>query len=279
MDEYLVLQFPIVSTPPITEEHSLKELMKGLTTLVEIGAIKGPLDEVLIDYEIDLDNRVMKAYLVSDALLDGSKLNTVGSSLVIEVPKELLAPVLAEELEIEDKTFSVATIQERLRLSNMNPKIRMRYIVMDYKRFWNSRKSSMEKNPDNAIKLKNMFLTDLTGIFNEIVPFIEEGKQLNTLLGLSQITPRMNKVARDLSLTYRRALKAEKTSGQLSKGIYQKLKLQFGEFMSTLVVEIFPGIEDILASNQSEENKNLSTAPVSKTYSYLEDGRIDIFNQ
>jgi len=44
-------------------------------------------------------------------------------------------------------------------------------------------------------------------------------------------------------------------------------------------VEIFPGIEDILASNQSEENKNLSTAPVSKTYSYLEDGRIDIFNQ
>lgn len=278
MDEFLIIQFPIIAEPPLTDEKAILQMTQGLETLIEIGAIKGPLDEVLKNYEVDLGSGYSTAYLSPDALVDGSKLNTVGSSKAFEFPKDLISQVDLSEF---NKTFSAATIQERLRLSKMNPKVRMRYMVMDYKRFFNANKTKLEKNPEQAKSLKDMFLTDLMGVFNEILPYIEEGKQLNTLIGISQITPSMNKVARDLSLIYKRALKAEKSSGQISKSIYSKLKETYAEFMNQLLITVFPGIEQMDLSGGKGKtvkmNPAQTTRAASRTYSYCKDGRVDLF--
>jgi hypothetical protein len=109
-----------------------------------------------------------------------------------------------------------------------------------------------------------MFLTDVMGMFTEVLPQIEEGKQLATLVGTSQVTPKLNKVARELSMAYRRALKMEKNSEQLNKGVYSRLKKSYTEFMTELLEQVFPGMNE----GQKEE---------SRKYSHTSDGRIDLF--
>jgi len=234
----LVLQFPIRSQAIHTEEIAVQEMMSGLETLIKIGAIKGPIDEILKDHKVDLESGYTIAYLEPDALYDGSKLNTVGASKILEVPKELTNEV---DLSEHDKTFSTATIQERLRLAKYNPKQRFRLIVMDYKRYYAAKKPDFKKHPENFHLLRNMFLTDLMGLFNEIIPFIAEGKQINALIGLGQVTPTMATVARDLSIIYKRALLTEKSSGQINKSIYKDLKRVYGQFLDQLIEVVFPG--------------------------------------
>ena len=115
-DEYTVLQFPITSGAIATNEIAIQEMITGLKRLIETGAIKGKLDDILKDYEVNLDARYTKAYLEPGVLHDASKLNTVGSAVSYN-PSE------------EQRTFSVATILERLRLAKRDPKIRLRMIV------------------------------------------------------------------------------------------------------------------------------------------------------
>lgn len=279
MQDYLSIQFPIEAKPPLSEEQAIEGMNYGLARLIEEGAIKGPIDEVLKDFDCDLDSGYIIAHLTPDSLYDGSKLNTVGASSIYEVPEGYVK--LGDGGE-SSKTFSAATIQERLRLSKLNPKVRMRYTVMDYKRYYKSKLESLKKHPEQLKALKNMFLVDLMGIMQEIVPYIEEGKQLNTLLGVSQVSPGMQKVARDLSIVYRRALKSDKAQGQIPKGIYSKLKEAYADFMGQLVVSVFPGIQETLSS-QTEETPNPSqlnskSKSTSRTYSYCDtDGRINLF--
>jgi hypothetical protein len=166
----------------------------------------------------------------------------------------------------EIKSFSAGTINERLRIALRNPKLRFRYTIMDYKRYYKQNESKLKKDTERATKLKNMFLTDVMGMFTEVLPLIEEGKQLATLVGVSQVTSKLNKVARELSIAYRRALKVEKSSGQLNKSIYSRLKKSYTEFMEALLDQVFPGMDE----SQKDE---------SKRYSRCSDGRINLFSE
>lgn len=300
----VIIQFPILAKPPLTEEAAIQEMTEGLNTLIKIGAVEGPLDDILIDYEVNLDGGMTIAYLKEDCLYDASKLNTVGSSNAYEFPKDLSTEVDLSEF---DKTYSAASIQERMRVMRMNPKLRLRYTVMDYKRFYNGKKKDFEKHPEKFEQLRNMFLTDLMGLFTEILPYIEEGKQLNSLIGVSQVSPKMSQVARELSLVYRRALKSEKSTGQINKSIFQRLKTTYAEFMNQLMDTVFPGWKEIMAGGgkdkktktsrvqplnkkskaasetETEEiegaDKEIESNIRSKSYSILSDGRISLFSE
>lgn len=279
----IVLQFPISALPPLTEEKAVQEMMAGLQKLVDIGAIRDELDDILIDYEVNLDSGYTIVHLKPESLYDGSKLNTTGTSNIYEVPSDLVSKV---DLSDFDKTFSAATIQERLRLAKMNPKVRLRYTIMDYRRYYNSKKAEFKKDPEKFRKLRDMFLTDLMGLFNEILPFIEEGKQLNSLIGVSQVAPKMGQVARELSLIYRRALKSEKSAGQINKGVFQKLKKAYSEFLNQLIEVVFPESSELMGENEELPDqvtpaiaaKNPTRFSDTKTYSFTGDGRISLFN-
>jgi hypothetical protein len=127
--------------------------------------------------------------------------------------------------------------------------------------------------------LKNMFLQDMNGLMVEILPFIGEGKQLSQLIGLNQVTQGMNTIARDLSLTYRRAMRANDTQGQIPKTIFNKLKTQYTEFMNTLVKSVLPGVEEMLPKNEeSAKESPVDGVTKGKTFSYTESGRIKLFS-
>ena len=292
--EYTVLQFPITSGPTATNESAIQEMVVGLKKLIEIGAIKGKLDDILKDYEVSLLAGYTKAYLEPGVLYDASKLSIVGSAVSSNLctmksaysgDNCTIESAVDGSSSEEQKLFSVSTIQERLRLAKRNPKIRLRMIVMDYKKFFEMNRGGYAKEPEKFSFLKDMFITDMMGLFREILPYIEEGKQLSTLLGLSQVSPKMTKSARELSLIYRRALRTEKSSGQINKGIWEKLKLIYDQFLSELCSIVFPGSSELkvegnkkAATSIQSQLANLQNKTVEKKYSYGSDGRVRLFD-
>lgn len=254
MDNILI-QFPVNNVPSMTEEKALERMNQGLQKLLEIGAIKGDsIDEILVDYILQLRAGYIIAKLVPDCILDASKLNTVGSSLIYDASKVIEEMPLVN-LE-EQKIFSASSINERLRIAKLNPKLRLRYLVMDHKRYFKANKKKLQKNPELMNKLKGIFLSDLNALFNEVLPYIVEGKQLNTLIGVSQVTPTLSKIARDLSLAYKRALKSERSTGQIPKMLYQRLKNSYTEFLNQLFSQVYKGSGNIESTEENEVNED-----------------------
>jgi hypothetical protein len=247
----ITIGFPLKNGTRLLESDAVKLMAEGINKLIKINALKGNIDDILLDYEFNSANGYCIATIKKDALVDSSKLNTVGSSLIYPLEDH------KEALELEDKGFSVATIQERLKLSSMDSKVRFRMTVMDYKRYWKANQSKIKDNPSVARRLKNMFIVDLMGIFTEILPYIQDGKQLNQLVGLNTVTEGLNNISRELSIAYKRALQQSKT-GQLSKTVFTKLKSSYSDFINALIPQIFPGINEIITGQSEGESKSFS---------------------
>jgi hypothetical protein len=257
------IEFPLKDKNILTEINAVKVMMKGLQDLIKVGAIKGELDTILVDYEFNDKLGYAIAILKKDALVDSSKLQTVGGGLISEQDG-------TNPLDLEVRGFSVATIQERMKAAAMNPKIRFRLTIQDYKKYWKSSLSKIKTNPLLARRLRNMFLTDLTGIFSEVLPYIEGGKQLGMLVGINTVTEGMEKVAKDLSMAYKKALQQSKNG--LSKNILKGLQVTYTEFINLLVKQVFPGIEEIIKGAENVD-KNFSTTSVSTVTLTLEDSK------
>lgn len=250
--EVVNIEFPLKSSIKLTEPDAVKVMMAGLQKLVEFGAIKGNIDDILRSYDFTDKLGYAIAVVDKDCIVDASKLNSIGASYVYHVD-----PINPKTEEAEIRQFSVATIQERLRLSSMNPKIRFRMTIQDYKKYWRGSLNKIKAKPEMAKRLRNMFLVDLMGIFSEILPYIQEGKQLATLIGVTSVTDGLTTSSRDLSTAYRKALNQSKT-GQISKSVYTGLQAKYSEFVNLLIPQVFPGIEDLLKSTAEGENKSFS---------------------
>lgn len=246
--------FPIKNKLNPTEEESLAALKAGMEKLVKIGALKGNLDDIVKDYQIEDGSGYAKAIVDQDALCDPAKLNTLGAAMSMETDYQVEVDDTALKGALDElKTFSAQTITERLRLFKAQPKVRLRYMIMDYRRFYKAKQKMIESNLLYAKQLRNMFITDLMGIFNEILPYIQEGKQLNMLLGLSTVTKNMNRVARDLSMAYKRALKSQASTGQIPKNMFKNLQTQYNIFITELVDQVMPGLNEFILKSENPE--------------------------
>jgi hypothetical protein len=265
--------FPITGGQSITQELAVEVLTAGLTKLIDDNYIKGPIDEVLLDF-----HQNESGFPVAE--IDSTKVIDLGS-LQKTMENVYVAPSIesgtANEILTEARQFSQATITERLRVAKRNPKIRLRYMVMDYKNYWKSKRASLKKDPEQVKNLKNMFLQDMNGIMLEVLPFIGEGKQLSQLIGISQVTQGMNTIARDLSLIYRRAIKANDTQGQIPKTIFSKLKENYNKFMNQLIRQVFTGIDEMLPKEGKDKTEPKEKGKT-KMHSYTEGGRIKLFS-
>lgn len=278
----------VVITLPILQdgsEHSEESLISYMTEAIEylttLGALKGQIDSIILDFNINREADRIEVQVPLESVLWANKLTTVGAGMSRFGNMEMFTinDIDWSHMKIHGNegisTFSMTTINERLRISKLNSRTRFRWIIQDYKKYWNSKKSAMLKDVELMKRFRNIFLTDVMGMFTEIMPFIEEGKQLAVLVGTSQISPDLNKVSRDLSLAYRKALRAEKNSGQINKTLYQNLKKSYSEFMTILMKNLFPEMNvgdanlgpDQIAGQTSESRK----------YSYTESGRIKLF--
>lgn len=253
------IEFPINYVRPFTQETAVGYMMNALTKLMKFGAIKGDINDILINYEIHSPGGYAVAEVKKDAVVDASKLQSCGAGLSYPFHPEDFK-IDSVKLDSTQRQFSVATIQERLRVAKLDPKMKFRLTIRDYQKYWNSNKSKLDKT--SAIQLRNMFLMDLSGIFTQVLPMVGEGKMIAQLTGLNTISKDMNVVARELSVAYRRALKQSKTGG-LPKSVLQPLQLKYNEFINKLIPQVFPGIQDTISDRQ---------------YSFTNDGRVKLFS-
>ena len=239
--EFVEITFPIKAADKVTEEEAVLQMIEGLKKLIELGGLKGKVDDFVQNYRIEGGSGFAVAVIDKDAVRDPSYLQTLGAGY--SYPSDFdLKTVL-----IEDKNFSVASIKERVRVGSMPIKTRFRYIILDYKRFFNQNKRKVLASRDLARTVRNLFLMDIMGIFNEVVPMLEEGKQLSQLTGLSTLTKDMMRVSKELSMAYRRAMKQLNGQGQMSKTNISILQEKYSEFMNMIIPQIFPVIEQTRA--------------------------------
>lgn len=252
MSPTIRIEFPIKNSTGFTEAQAIQNMVAGLNKLIEIKAIKGDLDSIVENYEIANPGGWAVAIINKDALVDASKLETVGANL--SFPMTIVEDIITVP---QTKQFSVATVQERLRIQGLDPKIKFRLTIKDFRQVYNSGRKKFESNPTLTNNLKNLFISDLMGIFSQILPHIAEGKQLKTLTGLSTVTTGLDREASELSKAYRRALQQAK-NGQLSSSVLKPLQQQYSRFMNALIPQVFPGIDKILVNETRTQSQKIS---------------------
>lgn len=279
------IKIPLNTSKPLTEEGATVQMQVALDKLIQVGALVGNIADILVDYDIHLDgDKYVTVIIKGDAYVDAAKFQIIGGEKVFsdfecsddEMDYEAMRLGIDKldlyEAENEGnvvKSFSQATIQERLRISKYDPRVAFRYMILDYKRYFAMKKSQIEADPKLMKQLKGLFLSDLMGMFNRILPSIIDGKQLTTLLGVSNISPDLTHSARELSILYKRALMNEKQTGAISPTNYKRLSAKYKEFVDVLLSKVFEGTKD------TDKSGNVETKQHSKI---LSDGRISLFS-
>lgn len=162
--------------------------------------------------------------------------------------EEEISPVISVDLEDqkmfneinnspEQKSYSVASVKERLRMAKFSPRARFKRLMIDYKKFYEMVKNNISH--DDFVLLKGLFTSDVMNIMNLITPEIRKGKQINTLLGLSALGKELRVAGQKLQIPYRMAINEEVRTGAVSKKRWQDISNSYNEFIDALLKYVF----------------------------------------
>lgn len=168
----------------------------------------------------------------------------------IETVDTTISEPTIEEVSVEEKSFSVVDIRERLRESKLSPRMRFRKLYISYKQVVRQM-GGIEKIDEETLKiLKSLFTTDVLSIMKEITPLILQGKQINALIGASSLGKGPRQAAQALQIPFRMAMKEAQKMGYLTKMRYEKLQNHYMDFVNALIDDVFgnpalpAGVED-----------------------------------
>jgi hypothetical protein len=261
----IYIKIPLKVWKVQTEETALEQFTSALQTLISIGAFVGSMDEILLGYEIHLDHDCVIAEMTKESFIDGAKLTHVGAGIVHSgIIMDARSDTSTRRL------FSVSSIDEKLRTMNSSPRVQLKDIIDDYRRYYLARKERYVKNQNSLETLKNLFITDIIGLVNSISSELRDGKQLAVILGVDTIAPKLLGVAKYLSGVYSKAMSAEKESSTIPKDLCESLRESYSKFFAELCKEVFPG-----AQFKSKE----PLAIEQQVHSYSDSGRIKYFSE
>ena len=156
----------------------------------------------------------------------------------IETVDTISEPTI-EEVSVEEKSFSVVDIRERLRESKLSPRMRFRKLYISYKQVIRQM-GGIDKIDEKSLKiLKSLFTTDVLNIIKEITPLVLQGKQINALIGASSLGKGPRQAAQALQIPFRMAMKEAEKMGYLTKMRYEKLQSHYMEFVNSLIDDVF----------------------------------------
>lgn len=98
---------------------------------------------------------------------------------------EITAIEKSDSTILDNKTFSVAAVKERLRYGKMSPRMQFRRLMIDYK---GAMKASQNLSESDIQIMKSLFANDILMIVKQIHPEVMKGKQIATLIGASSIS-------------------------------------------------------------------------------------------
>lgn len=181
-----------------------------------------------------------------------TKLKAKQFSTVCSIVEE----VSSEVSSVEEKSFSIVDIKERLREAKLSPRMRFRKLYINYKQVVRQM-GGIEKIDENTLKiLKSLFTTDVLTIIKEITPLVLQGKQINALIGASSLGKGPRQAAQTLQIPFRMAMKEAQKMGYLTKMRYEKLQSSYMEFVNALIDDVFGNNSSIPTDIDIEDEEN-----------------------
>ena len=184
--------------------------------------------------------------------LKAKQFSTVCS--ISEVETENISTTIDSSV-VEEKSYSIVDIKERLREAKLSPRMRFRKLYISYKQVVRQM-GGIEKIDEATLKiLKSLFTTDVLTIIKEITPMILQGKQINALIGASSLGKGPRQAAQTLQIPFRMAMKEAQKMGYLTKMRYEKLQKHYMEFVNALIDDVFgnPAMP-VEVENEDEDN-------------------------
>lgn len=181
------------------------------------------------------------------------ELDPVEVGIADEEQKEFTQP---DEVE-EQKEFTQAQVRERLRESKLGVRMELRRTILSYRQVVKQMGGSAKIDPDDLKTLKSLLSSDLLRILNAVTPQIMEGKQINTLLGLSSLGKAYREYGQKLNMPMRLSLQELKRNGFVNKARYQKLQAAYVDFINAVLDDVFgPNPSPIVNEDENlEENE------------------------
>ena len=164
-----------------------------------------------------------------------------------------------DDTTAEEKKFSVMAVKDRIREAKMNPRMRFRKMVMNYKQAIRSLGGVEKIDPETLKIMKSLFTTDILDLMKTITPEVLKGKPINTLLGASSLGKNVRVAVQKLQMPYRMALQESQKAGFVSKMRYEKIQSAYIEFCRALEDEVFSSnstIPDIKDEGEEEVQEN-----------------------
>ena len=142
------------------------------------------------DVEIEVMNSgtpVTKTFSTTELAPNLPKTSKVGLKFTSLKVKEFSSISEVELLVDNQKTFSVGSLKERVRMTKLSPRQNFRRLILDYKQLCKSQGGVSKMDPEDLRVIKSLFTSDVLMILREIHPEILNGKQISTLLGASSL--------------------------------------------------------------------------------------------
>lgn len=158
--------------------------------------------------------------------------------------------------EPDTRTYSVASVKERVREAKLSPRERFRRLIMDYKQAVKAQGGSNKIDQETLRVMKSLFASDVLSIMQVVTPMVLEGKNLVTLLNAGALGVEVRKAAQAMFLPYKQALTEAKKLGYVSKDRYQKITLAYTEFIRALQNYVFGTAGEMAVKNEPVEEEN-----------------------
>lgn len=164
------------------------------------------------------------------------------------------------ELGITDETqkeFTQAQVRERLRESKLGVRMELRRTILSYRQVVKQMGGSEKIDPEDLKTLKSLLSSDLLRILNRVTPEILEGKQINTLLGLSSLGKSYREYGQKLNVILRLSLQELKRNSFVNKTRYVKLQEAYTAFVNAVLDDVFgPNPSPIVNEDENLEDNN-----------------------
>jgi len=220
--------------PKIDKPTAMQVVMNSVDSLIQQGLIEGPLEQAVLDI-VFTEPDTVTAVIDDNRMLDQLRSQDYIDSVKFE-----------DLLEDTVKTYSVRTIRERLKLSELPLKKQIRYFILDYRRYYKMQMKDFIENPDEFYRLKAQFVTDFMGYMNLVMSAAANGENLAKLLGLTALVPRAAAAGRKLGVDYKQINKV----GGAPRALLERTQLHFKEFIDAITDVVFKNWRSKIAGQE-----------------------------
>ncbi len=159
--------------------------------------------------------------------------------------------------EPAEKSFSAATVTERVRIAKLSPRERFRRIILDYRQSLKAQGGIGKIDPETLKVMKSLFASDILDILKTLTPLVLKGKNLNSLLNAGSLGVEVRKATQALFIPYKQALMEVSRQGFVSKARYSKITAAYSDFIRALQDYVFgTPVDKKLVEEEESDGEN-----------------------